>query len=400
MWAGKAVKTMASRATIFGVALIALAAISQTAMAARYASLIVDERTGAVLHAVNPDSRVYPASLTKMMTLYLVFESLKANRIGLNQALPVSARAAKRPSSKLGLRVGQTITVRDSIGALVTKSANDVATVVAEALGGTEERFAEMMTSRAHLLGMTRTVFRNASGLPDKKQVTTARDMTRLVMAMRRDFPQFAHYFTMESFTYRGTKYTNHNKLLKRFKGTNGMKTGYVRASGFNIAVSVERDGERLIGTVFGGKTAGKRDAHMITLLRRVLNTVAENKQFPPALPAVANRTRGVSLAGIAPAPKVEAETDESDDWAVQVGAFERFAPAHLAATRATRLAPGLNRARVVIKSTPVNRGHVYRARLAGLSEAHAENACRTLKIKKINCLVVKIENETAEGDR
>ena len=178
------------------------------------------------------------------------------------------------------------------------------------------------------------------------------------------------------------------------------MKTGYVRASGFNIAVSVERDGERLIGTVFGGKTAGKRDAHMITLLRRVLNTVAENKQFPPALPAVANRTRGVSLAGIAPAPKVEAETDESDDWAVQVGAFERFAPAHLAATRATRLAPGLNRARVVIKSTPVNRGHVYRARLAGLSEAHAENACRTLKIKKINCLVVKIENETAEGDR
>ena len=285
---------------------------------------------------------------------------------------------------------------------LVTKSANDVATVVAEALGGTEERFAEMMTARAHLLGMTRTVFRNASGLPDKKQVTTARDMTRLVMAMRRDFPQFVHYFTMESFTYRGTKHNNHNKLLKRFKGTDGMKTGYVRDSGFNIAVSVERDGKRLIGTVFGGKTAGKRDAHMITLLRRVLTTVAENKQYPPALPTVASNSKGVSLAGIAPAPKVEPETesDESDVWAVQVGAFERFAPAHLAATRAARLAPGLNRARVVIKSTPANRGHVYRARLAGLSETRAESACRTLKTKKVNCLVVKIENETAEGDR
>ena len=393
---------MGLKAAISGAMLAVLVMLSQTAMAARYASLIVDERTGAVLHAVNPDSRVYPASLTKMMTLYLTFESLAANRIELNQALPVSRRAAKRPRSKLGLRFGQTITVRDSIGVLVTKSANDVATVVAEALGGTEERFAEMMTARAHLLGMTRTVFRNASGLPDKKQVTTARDMTRLVMAMRRDFPQFVHYFTMESFTYRGTKHNNHNKLLKRFKGTDGMKTGYVRDSGFNIAVSVERDGKRLIGTVFGGKTAGKRDAHMITLLRRVLTTVAENKQYPPALPTVASNSKGVSLAGIAPAPKVEPETesDESDVWAVQVGAFERFAPAHLAATRAARLAPGLNRARVVIKSTPANRGHVYRARLAGLSETRAESACRTLKTKKVNCLVVKIENETAEGDR
>jgi len=393
---------MGLKATIFGAALTAMVFLSQTAMAARYAALIVDERTGAVLHAANPDSRVYPASLTKMMTLYLVFESLKANRVRLNQALPVSRRAAKRPQSKLGLRFGQKITVRDAIGALVTKSANDVATVVAEAFGGTEERFAEMMTARAHLLGMSRTVFRNASGLPDKKQVTTARDMTRLVMAMRRDFPQFAHYFTMESFTYRGTKYNNHNRLLKRFKGTNGMKTGYVRASGFNIAVSVERDGERLIGTVFGGKTAGKRDTHMITLLRRVLKTIAENKRYPPALPTVASRSRSVTLAGIAPAPRVEpeGESDETDRWAVQVGAFERFAPAHLAATRAARLAPGLNRAKVVVKSTPANRGHVYRARLAGLSESRAETACRTLKMKKINCLVVKTDNETAEGDR
>lgn len=379
---------------------ILLINIAQPVAAARYASIIVDERTGSVLHAVNPDSRVYPASLTKMMTLYMVFESLVSKRITLGQKLPVSRRAANRPRSKLGLRRGQTITVRDAIGTLATKSANDVATVVAEGLGGTEERFADMMTSRAHLLGMTRTVFRNASGLPDKKQVTTARDMVRLSLAMRRDFPQFQHYFSMKSFTYRGKKYKNHNRMLSRFKGTNGMKTGYVRASGFNIVVSVERSGEKLIGAVFGGKSAGKRDTHMITLLKRVIATIAENKQHKPALLAIARQSNPVALASIAPAARLETEEDDRDDWAVQVGAFERFAPAHLATTRAARLAPGLRRARVDIKSTPSNRGHVYRARLAGLSEAQAGRACQTLKNRKMTCLVVRVENDTAQGDR
>ena len=390
---------MGARTAFSGLMVALLMTISQPAAAARYASLIVDERTGSVLHAVNPDSRVYPASLSKMMTLYMVFESLVSKRITFGQKLPVSRRAAKRPRSKLGLRRGQTITVRDAIGALATKSANDVATVVAEGLGGTEERFADMMTTRAHLLGMTRTVFRNASGLPDKKQVTTARDMVRLSLAMRRDFPQFQHYFSMKSFTYRGRKYKNHNRMLTRFKGTNGMKTGYVRASGFNIVVSVERSGERLIGAVFGGKSAGKRDTHMITLLKRVLRTIAENKQHKPALPLISSQSNPVSLTSIAPAARVETEEDERDGWAIQVGAFERFAPAHLTATRAARLAPGLNRARVDIKSTPSNRGHVYRARLAGLSEARAGRACQTLKKRKMTCLVVRMENDTAQGD-
>ncbi len=393
-------RTMGIRTALAAASIALLMSIAQPAMAARYASLIVEEQTGSVLHAVNPDSRVYPASLTKMMTLYLVFEAMRAKRVTLDQALPVSRRAAKQPKSKLGLRAGQTISVRDAIGTLVTKSANDVAMVFAEALGGSEERFADMMTVRAHSLGMTRTVFRNASGLPDSNQVTTARDMVRLSLAMRRDFPQYQHYFAMKSYTYRGQEYTNHNRMLTRFKGTNGMKTGYVQASGFNIVVSVERDGERLIGAVFGGKTAGKRDSHMITLLTRVLATIAENKQHKPAVAAIASRAEIGSLARIAPAAKAEAVEEDASGWAVQVGAYERFAPAHLAATRAARLAPSLRGARVSIKSTPSNRGSVYRARLAGLSEAGAGRACQALKKKKMSCLVVRMETETGEGDR
>ncbi len=386
-------------AAAIGALLLMLAAFSQPAYAVRYASMIVDETSGAILHAVNPDSRVYPASLTKMMTLYQVFEALATRRLLLDQKLPVSQRASRRPKSRLGLKYGQAISVRDAVGALVTKSANDVATVVAEALGGSEENFAALMTHTARRLGMTRTTFRNASGLPDEDQITTARDMVRLVIALRRDFPQFNHYFSMQDFTYRGRTFNNHNRLLKRYKGTTGMKTGYVQASGFNIAVSVERDGERLIGLVFGGKSAGKRDSHMITLFRRVFSTIAENKRFQPKLPVVSNTGDQNRVAAITQAPRSESRNDDSNDWSVQVGAFERFAPAHLAATRAARLAPSLNRARIEIKSTPSSGGRIYRARLSGLTEDRAGEACRTLKRRKVRCLVVKTENDTAEGD-
>jgi len=385
-------------AAIGGAFLLLLTAFIQPAMAARYASMIVDERTGTVLHAVNPDRRVYPASLTKMMTLYHVFEGLTTGRLSLDTKFPVSRRASRRPKSRLDLKKGQTITVRDAISALIIKSANDVATLVAEGLGGTEENFAAMMTQKAHRLGMTRTVFRNASGLPDQDQVTTARDMVRLTIAIRRDFPQFIHYFSKQSFTYRGRTFNSHNRMLKRYKGTNGMKTGYVRASGFNIATSVERDGERLIGVVFGGKSAGKRDTHMITLFRRVFDSIAENGKFQPKLPAVADRKPGKVLP-VADARKGTVRDDDSSDWAVQVGAFERFAPAHLEATRASRLAPSLSRARIVVKSTPSAGRSVYRARLAGLTEESAGRACRTLKRKKMRCMVVRTDDGTAEGD-
>lgn len=260
------------------IALLIIALLTQLspATAARYSSIIVDEKSGAVLHAVNPDWRVYPASLTKMMTLYLVFEKLKAGKIKLNTRLKVSRRAAKRPKSKIYVKRGSTITVQQGIKALVTKSANDVATVIAEGLGGSEEKFARLMTYRARQLGMSRTTFKNASGLPNKRQVTTARDMARLSIALRRDFPKRFKYFTTTEFRYKGRTHGNHNKLLRRLPGTDGIKTGYIRDSGFNIAVSVKYKRRRLIGTVFGGKSGNKRDTHAITLFKRVFTMLDE----------------------------------------------------------------------------------------------------------------------------
>ena len=227
---------------------------------ARYASMVVDAESGQVLHAVNADTRNYPASLTKMMTLFLVFDALEKGTLRLDQPLPVSKRAAGMPPSKLGLKQGQTITVEDAILALVTKSANDVAVVIAEALGGQETTFAKMMTERAQELGMSRTTFRNASGLPNRGQKSTARDMVRLAQALMEDHDKYYHYFSTQSFTYQGRTYRNHNRLLKGYKGTDGIKTGYIRASGFNLVSSVERDGRRVIAVVFGGKTSRSRD--------------------------------------------------------------------------------------------------------------------------------------------
>jgi len=203
---------------VFFMALL-LVSVGLPAFAAKYASIVVDTGTGAILHAENPDERAYPASLTKMMTLYLVFEALKAKTITMDKLLPVSAYAAGRPPSKLGLRKGQRISVRDAIGALITKSANDVASVVAEGLGGTEARFAHMMTVRARKLGMSRTTFRNASGLPNSKQTSTVRDMARLGIALQRDFPEYYGLFATKAYDYKGQSYRNHNRLLTAYDG-------------------------------------------------------------------------------------------------------------------------------------------------------------------------------------
>ena len=291
----------------------------------------------------------------------MVFEALKNNRLTLDTELTVSKRASRRPASKLGLRKDQTIRVDQIISALVTKSANDAATVIAEKLGGTETRFAQIMTARARQLGMTRTTFTNASGLPDRRQISTARDMVKLAMALRRDFPERFKFFSMKSFKYRGLQHRNHNRLLKQYKGTDGIKTGYVRASGYNIVVSVERDGRRLIAAIFGGKSASKRDRHVKTLLRRTFKMLAENDRLDApkpklAKPKITNRSQKITLARIAPDGLGEEDDLSDDTWIVQVGAFNRFAPAHLAAGRAARLVPALRGARVVIESSASSR--------------------------------------------
>ena len=236
------------------IMVLALAFVSLPAQASdRYASIVIDADTGRVLHSSNPDKQLYPASLTKMMTLYMLFEALEEGRVSPDTRMRVSQRAAGQTPSRLGIPAGSSITVDMAIKVLVVRSANDIATVVAEHLGGSETTFARQMTERARRLGMASTTFRNASGLPNTGQISTARDMARLAVALRRDFPQHFHYFQTTTFRYGGQTYNTHNRVLTSYRGATGMKTGYIRASGFNLVTTATRNGTTLVGVVFGG---------------------------------------------------------------------------------------------------------------------------------------------------
>jgi D-alanyl-D-alanine carboxypeptidase len=234
---------------------------------AGYADIVIDSQTGLVIHDVDSNDLRHPASLTKMMTLYIAFQALESGHLSLGQYLPVSENASYQSPSKLGLRAGQHIRVEDAILGIVTESANDAAVVMGEALGGSESGFAEIMTRQAHALGMTRTQFRNPSGLPNPDQVTTAHDMAVLGAALINHYPQFYRYFSTDSFTYAGIYHHNHNHLMDRYDGMDGIKTGYIRASGFNLVASAKHGNTRLIGVVFGGRSAVARDNHMAQLL-------------------------------------------------------------------------------------------------------------------------------------
>nr|WP_298249340.1 serine hydrolase [uncultured Halomonas sp.] len=260
-----------SRLLVLGlwVGLAILLAGEAQAANPRYAAIVVDVESGEILHAANADETRYPASLTKMMTLYMLFEALEGRSLSLHHALPVSSYAASKPASKLYVKAGSTIPVEKAIEALIIKSANDVAVVVAESLGGSEEHFARMMTDKARDLGMNDTTFRNANGLPDAGQTTTARDMATLSLRLMQDFPQYYHYFSNTRFSWKGNTITGHNRLLDNYAGADGLKTGFIRASGFNVATSAVRNGRRLVSVVMGGFTAASRDAHMTDLLNR-----------------------------------------------------------------------------------------------------------------------------------
>jgi len=233
----------------------------------KYAGIVIDVSTGTVLYKDRASLKRYPASLTKMMTLLMTFDALRNGAITLDTEIPISQYAAGMVPSKLGLEAGSSIRVDDAIMSLVTKSANDVAVALAEKLGKSEKRFARMMTSRARELGMHRTVFKNSSGLHHPAQVTTAQDMAKLSLALIQQYPEYYHYFSRRSFRYKGRTYRNHNKLLGSYDGMDGLKTGYIQASGFNLATSAVRDGRRLVGVVFGGKTSKSRNAEMVRLL-------------------------------------------------------------------------------------------------------------------------------------
>lgn len=272
----------------------------------QFSSIIVDGNSGAVLTSNNPDGSRHPASLTKIMTLYLLFERLDAGKMKLDTEMDVSEHASEQAPTKLGLRPGQTIKVEDAIKGLVTRSANDAAVVIAEAIGGDENDFAKLMTRKARALGMTRTVYRNASGLPDDDQVTTARDQATLGRAIQDRYPRYYRYFSTSVFNYRGQSIRNHNHLLGNVEGIDGIKTGYTRASGFNLVSSMRRGNRHLVGVVLGGRSGGSRDAIMRNLLAENLEKAATTR----TVAAITERNMADANADAAEADAVSRPTE------------------------------------------------------------------------------------------
>jgi len=240
-----------------------------------YAALVVNADTGEVLYEKSAGESRYPASLTKMMTLYLTFDALKHGVLDVNKSIAVSSKAAGQPQTNISLHSGDRLSIKTAIESLVVRSANDSAMALGESIGGTEFNFALAMTQKARELGMKNTVFRNPNGLPDDKQVTTAYDMARLAIALRRDFPEYYHYFKLTSFAHNGITYPGHNRVMEKYAGADGVKTGYIRASGFNLVTSVSRAGHRLVAVVFGGTSSTTRDSKMIALLDQTFAQLA-----------------------------------------------------------------------------------------------------------------------------
>src|SRR6186713_867169 len=262
----------------------------------QFSSIIVDGNSGAVLSSNNPDGVRRPASLTKIMTLYLLFEQLERGKMKLDTEMEVSAYASQQAPTKLGLKPGQTIKVEDAIKGLVTRSANDASVVIAEAIAGDEDEFAKLMTRKARSLGMSRTVYRNANGLPNDEQLTTARDQSTLGRAIQDRFPRYYRYFATASFNYRGHAIRNHNRLLGNVEGVDGIKTGYTRASGFNLVTSMRRGNRHLIGVVLGGRSGGSRDATMRNLLAESLPKAATTR----TVAAITERSPAEANAAVA----------------------------------------------------------------------------------------------------
>ncbi|MDN3560773.1 D-alanyl-D-alanine carboxypeptidase family protein [Vreelandella neptunia] len=419
----------------------------------RYAGIVVDLDNGEVLYAENIDDQRYPASLTKMMTLYLTFEALEEGTLRLDQPLPVSSYAAAKPAVKLWLAAGSSIPVDTAIRALAVRSANDVAAVVAEALGGSEAHFAQMMTTKARELGMHATTFRNASGLPDAGQITTARDMLTLSVRVMQDFPQYYHYFGLQEFSYRGTRHTSHNRLVRDYPGADGLKTGFIRASGFNVATTAVRGDRRLVGVVMGGFSSQSRDTHMANLLDRSflraslrdqqswMGDTSFSREFmafePPAQPVAPQQpapqqpllavveTTSPSANATPSTPLVDLDEQLADIATIQRPPPESEAPQpdplqafiererQLASANETGGGWGVQvgafsreaQARQLAQQaaqriaqslggriavdTVEGQSPVYRARLMALDEQRARQACRELHSQGMDCMVV-----------
>src|SRR5262245_20803750 len=298
------------RCGVFGFVAAVLTLSSDQSSAAPYADIVVDANTGTVLHSTNPDAQRHPASLTKIMTLYLLFEQLETGKLKLDSQLKVSAEAAGQMPTKLGLKPGSRLAVEDAIKGMVTRSANDAAAVVAEAIGGDEAQFARLMTRKAQALGMTRTVYRNASGLPNDDQVTTARDQSILGRAIQERFPRYYKYFSIRTFTFRGQSISNHNHLLGSVEGVDGIKTGYTNASGFNLVTSVHRGNRYLVAVVMGGASGGSRDARMRELISDKIAQASTKRTTSMFAEADVPEIKSEAKVAAEPEPKPESKSE------------------------------------------------------------------------------------------
>ncbi|WP_420804570.1 D-alanyl-D-alanine carboxypeptidase [Agrobacterium albertimagni] len=382
---------------------------------AKYAGYVIDVNTGEVLYADNANARRYPASLTKMMTLYLTFEGLDAGRFQKSTRIKVSSHAASEPPSKLGLRAGSTITVEDAMYALVTKSANDAATALGEFLGGTEGGFAKMATGKARTLGMNSTTFRNAHGLPDAGQVTTAADMARLGIALRARFPHHYDIFETRSYRFGKTTLRSHNRLVGSVEGVDGIKTGFINASGFNLVTSVKRGGRSVVAVVLGGRTAASRDAHMRALIQRhlprasksiqkydgqqvrdsmAIALVDDTKKIPPVpgFRPIDSGASNVELSSTMHADPVTTGSVVADsragNWAIQIAAVPDRAGALqiLEQVRTDHAALPTSVEPLVIEYSDGS-NLLYRARFIGFDASETAWAtCRALKEKGYGC--------------
>lgn len=329
--------------TLMSVVLVIAGSTMQASANPRYAAVVIDAKTGKVLFERNADARRYPASLTKMMTVYMLFEAMESGRITKDTRIPISAKAAAEPPTKMGLRAGSTISVDHAIKALVTRSANDISTAVAEFLGGSEQSFARMTTAKAKQLGMRSTQFRNAHGLPNTQQYTTARDMATLGIALREHFPRHYAYFSTRSFQFGKRTISTHNRLLGNVRGVDGIKTGYTRASGFNLVSSVEDNGRSIVAVVMGGQSGSSRDQHMVSLIRTYLpkasrngsgNLIAARRMTPSA--------NAVAVAGIAlPNSNIPTPSFRPDgEIDVQVAAYVQAQPNAAVAAASAAILP------------------------------------------------------------
>jgi len=415
VWAARAVVVI----TLVAQALIA--APGAAAPNTKHAVMALDVHTGRILHDEHGEAPRYPASLTKMMTLYMVFDAIERGRLSYGTKIRMSRTAASRQPSKLGLKPGETIAVRDAVAALIVKSANDVAAAIGEHIAGSEPAFGRLMTRRARKIGMTRTTFRNASGLPNRAQKTTARDMLTLALRLQRDFPEHYKNFSRRTFTWGGRTYRNYNRLLGRFKGVDGIKTGYTRASGFNLVSSVKRNGRHVVAAVFGGRSGRTRNALMTRVLVAALKKASPAPKRPTrpllvARPRVIGRGRQVANAAAAPAivaprpraavpasitelihrthsertrRKAERQALRTGGAHIQVGAYRTVEEAQRQAAQVRARAQDLLAAHAAI-AQPVTVGNrrLYRARFAGFDRASARATCAQLKSTGVDCYV------------